>query len=74
MGDFVLFMHLIAPWYVQPPEAEEKGPSHILVAWQPPSHVNGELAGFSLRKAGVTVYSGILLSYNVTNLTVCGGV
>jgi hypothetical protein len=63
---------LTAPVNVNPPFASEVGPTYLVMNWTIPTLLNGVLAGFTLTEVSMqTVYSGSLMSYNVTNLKVC---
>jgi hypothetical protein len=59
------------PLNVDPPYAISIGATYLEIGWSIPTLINGVLTGFQLTEAilGI-VYSGGLMSYNVSNLTV----
>jgi hypothetical protein len=63
---------LAAPVNADPPYAITVGATYLVLGWKIPTLINGVLTGFILTGASLgTIYSGALMSYNVTNLVVC---
>ena len=52
------------------PLALDTGATYIHVGWTSPLHPNGILTGYVLYMEGREMYTGAMLSYNVTGLHV----
>src|SRR6218665_118959 len=59
------------PSNVLSPVAADVGTTFIFLHWTLPGSPNGLLTGFILYKGTVPIYTGVLQSYNVTDLSVC---
>ena len=67
-----MFATCTVPAGVDAPTARDIGSTYMMLEWTLPSSPNGVFTGFTLYQSStVTLYSGALTSFNVTNLAVC---
>lgn len=59
-----------APTNLSAPVPDGIGTTYIVLRWTYPLCPNGILTGFILYKSSVPIYTGVLLSFNVTGLSV----
>ena len=58
------------PEGVPPPSILDRGATYLYVGWAVPDYPNGNLTGYFLMMNDQELYNGVMMSYNVTDLSV----